>query len=100
MGDDAEDGLRINAPVFLALSATLGTGQTFGSCTVYPSLPFGLVLPSASNSFGLARVSLPIPLNSALSGVTVIGQGGAVDASGALLGVASLSPGLRIRIGS
>ena len=73
--------------------------HTAHRCTVYPLLPFLAVLTATSTATGDADIPLPIPCDTALSGALVHAQGGVLDPSGALLGVAALTPGLRILIG-
>ena len=90
--------LRANAVAFLGVSAAAGN-RTFGSCTVYPALPFLGVLQTTSNLAGIADLRFPIPSSTALSGVTVYLQGGALDPNGTLFGLAAMTKGLRIVVG-
>ncbi|MBK8975934.1 MAG: hypothetical protein IPM29_08400 [Planctomycetes bacterium] len=86
-----------SANVFVGLSTRLAA-TSIPPCTVYPQLPFDGVLVGAAAG-GTAVLPLPIPWNSALSGVDLFVQGGALESGGPLLGLASLTPGMQIRIG-
>ncbi|MBK8974905.1 MAG: hypothetical protein IPM29_03185 [Planctomycetes bacterium] len=85
-------------PAFLGLSLELAATQ-MPPCWVYPALPFLYATTATTGTAGTAEFGVAIPWLPALSGAALFAQGGAIDSGGALLGIASLSPGLQIRIG-
>ncbi len=68
-----------------------------GGCALY--LPSVTIYATQSSAAGLGRIGTPIPLDPALSGVTVFAQGFVLDPQGAFLGLAAFTQGLAIRIG-
>ena len=52
-----------------------------------------------SRSLGETRLPVPIPWDTALSGLDLYAQGGALELFGSLFGLATLTPELRITVG-
>jgi amidase len=72
--------LPAGAPTLVGLSLR-NVSTRFGSCFVYPALPFDHAVLGTSDGSGAARLQLPIPWAPSVVGVHVFAQGGAIDAS-------------------
>ena len=86
-------------PVLIPLATSVGSNQTYGTCTVVPDLAAAPSLFGATDAAGVATVALQIPVSTSVGGLVLYGQGIVLDGSGPLIGVASLTNGLRLVIG-
>jgi ELWxxDGT repeat protein len=91
-------GAVASSPAALFLAAQRVDLQIAG-CTIYPSLTPAISFAATTGGTGTAAVTMPIPSSTAFLGASFWFQWVTVDLGGPVLGVASLSNGLRIRIG-
>ena len=98
-------GLSANAPAVLYGSPLAGNLSLGGACVVHLGGSFGAEIltygSAVSNASGALAFPFPIPSNPAFSGLSFELQALVVPSGGGpLLGVAELSNGLRVRLGS
>lgn len=87
-----------SAPAALFLNNALGN-LPIGSCTIYPSLFPEIKVDTFTNAGGSASVPLAIPAGTWNWGIQLYFQYVVIDIGGPILGLASTSDALRIRIG-
>ena len=87
-----------SAPTLLFLNNSRGD-LPIGPCTIYPSLSPAISFGTSTNASGAAATGVSIPPGPWNIGIQLYFQYVIVDAGGPILGLASSSNGLRIRIG-
>lgn len=85
--------------VLLGLSTQVGVGQTLGGCTVVPDWQDAPFVAGATDLAGSAWLPMPLPSSTAFRGLQFYAQAAVLDGNGPLLGMASLSNALQVRIG-
>ena len=99
----ASGGNAAGAACYLYASLVNGTYAGFPPCNIYlgPDLSsFFLLGVAIANGAGVASYPIPVPSDAGLEGLVVNLQHVEAQAGGALLGVADLSNGLRVRVGN